>query len=69
MAKCLTGRPKTVEKAQAAFMLWLELEVVDVFLVCLILSSKNFFFKLLCDPNSNLIYGDRVGSRAKEENG
>ncbi|KAJ1403124.1 Coatomer beta subunit [Sesbania bispinosa] len=22
VAKCLTGRPKTVEKAQAAFMLW-----------------------------------------------
>ena len=33
VAKCLTGRPKTVEKAQAAFMLWVELEAVDVFLV------------------------------------
>ena len=33
VAKCLTGRPKTVEKAQAAFMLWLELEAVEVFLV------------------------------------
>lgn len=32
-AKCLTGRPKTVEKAQAVFMLWVELEAVDVFLV------------------------------------
>ncbi|KAJ6313981.1 hypothetical protein OIU78_017601, partial [Salix suchowensis] len=32
VAKCLTGRPKTVEKAQAAFMLWLELEAVEVFL-------------------------------------
>jgi len=33
VAKCLTGRPKTVEKAQAAFMLWVELEAVEVFLV------------------------------------
>lgn len=34
VAKCLTGRPKTVEKAQAVFMLWVELEAVDAFLVC-----------------------------------
>ena len=33
VAKCLTGRPKTVEKAQAAFMLWVELEAVEAFLV------------------------------------
>ena len=33
VAKCLTGRPKTVEKSQAVFMLWVELEAVDVFLV------------------------------------
>ncbi|XP_061996116.1 protein MOR1 [Rosa rugosa] len=32
VAKCLTGRPKTVEKAQASFMLWVELEAVDAFL-------------------------------------
>ncbi|KAG9134206.1 hypothetical protein Leryth_023208 [Lithospermum erythrorhizon] len=32
VAKCLTGRPKTVEKAQAVFMLWIELEAVDAFL-------------------------------------
>lgn len=32
VAKCLTGRPKTVEKAQAIFMLWVELEAVDAFL-------------------------------------
>ncbi|KAI7736261.1 hypothetical protein M8C21_022711, partial [Ambrosia artemisiifolia] len=32
VAKCLTGRPKTVEKAQIVFMLWVELEAVDVFL-------------------------------------
>ena len=37
VAKCLTGRPKTVEKSQAVFILWVELEVVDVFLV-------HFFF-------------------------
>lgn len=33
VAKCLTGRPKTVEKAQAVFLLWVELEAVDAFLV------------------------------------
>ncbi|URD81256.1 CLASP N terminal [Musa troglodytarum] len=32
VAKCLTGRPKTVEKAQAAFLLWVELEAAEVFL-------------------------------------
>uniref|UniRef100_A0A7N0ZV85 Protein MOR1 n=1 Tax=Kalanchoe fedtschenkoi TaxID=63787 RepID=A0A7N0ZV85_KALFE len=32
VAKCLTGRPKTVEKAQQAFILWVELEAVDAFL-------------------------------------
>ena len=34
VAKCLTGKPKTVEKSQMVFMLWVELEAVDVFLVC-----------------------------------
>lgn len=43
MAKCLTGRPKTVEKAQAAFMLWVELEAVDVFLVFSLSSNLSFF--------------------------
>ncbi|XP_062089473.1 protein MOR1-like [Humulus lupulus] len=32
VAKCLTGRPKTVEKAQVIFMLWIELEAVEPFL-------------------------------------
>ncbi|XP_062100936.1 uncharacterized protein LOC133806869 [Humulus lupulus] len=32
VAKCLTGRPKTVEKAQTIFMLWIELEAVEPFL-------------------------------------
>ena len=36
MAKCMMGRPKTVEKAQAVFMLWVELEAVDAFLVRLL---------------------------------
>ncbi|WCJ24432.1 ARM repeat superfamily protein [Euphorbia peplus] len=40
-AKCLTGRPKTVEKAQAAFMLWVELEAVDVFLDTMEKAIKN----------------------------
>lgn len=34
VAKCLTGRPKTVEKSQTVFMLWVELEAVEAFLVC-----------------------------------
>ncbi|GAV88428.1 HEAT domain-containing protein/CLASP_N domain-containing protein [Cephalotus follicularis] len=40
-SKCLTGRPKTVEKAQAAFMLWIELEAVDVFLDTMEKAIKN----------------------------
>jgi hypothetical protein len=33
VAKCLTGRPKTLEKTQAVFLLWVELEATDAFLV------------------------------------
>ncbi|CAH2059231.1 unnamed protein product [Thlaspi arvense] len=40
-AKCLTGRPKTVQKAQDAFLLWVELEAVDVFLDTLEKAIKN----------------------------
>ncbi|CAM6047665.1 unnamed protein product [Sphagnum compactum] len=32
VAKCLTGRPKTLEKTQAVFLLWVELEATDAFL-------------------------------------
>ena len=45
VAKCLTGRPKTVEKAQMVFMLWVELEAVDAFLVCLCRKVKNLNLK------------------------
>ncbi|KAE8658713.1 Protein MOR1 [Hibiscus syriacus] len=41
VVKCLTGRPKTVEKAQGAFMLWVELEAVDVFLDSMEKAIKN----------------------------
>ncbi|KAJ8758746.1 hypothetical protein K2173_000467 [Erythroxylum novogranatense] len=41
VAKCLTGRPKTVEKAQAAFMLWVELEAVEAFLDAMEKAIKN----------------------------
>ncbi|KAM7271007.1 hypothetical protein ACFE04_030221 [Oxalis oulophora] len=41
IAKCLTGRPKTVEKAQAVFMLWVELEAVEVFLDVMEKAIKN----------------------------
>ncbi|CAA0825263.1 Protein MOR1 [Striga hermonthica] len=41
VAKCLTGRPKTVEKAQMAFMLWVELEAVEPFLDAMEKAIKN----------------------------
>ncbi|XP_010518980.1 PREDICTED: protein MOR1 [Tarenaya hassleriana] len=41
VAKCLTGRPKTVEKAQAAFLLWVELETVEVFMDAMEKAIKN----------------------------
>ncbi|KAG4983932.1 hypothetical protein JHK87_028681 [Glycine soja] len=41
VAKCLTGRPKTVEKAQAVFLLWIELEAVDAFLDAMEKAIKN----------------------------
>ncbi|CAL0299705.1 unnamed protein product [Lupinus luteus] len=41
VAKCLTGRTKTVEKAQAVFMLWVELEAVDAFLDSMEKAIKN----------------------------
>ncbi|KAK2973970.1 hypothetical protein RJ640_030149 [Escallonia rubra] len=51
VAKCLTGRPKTVEKAQAVFLLWVELEAVDVFLVGL----ECYCRLVLLEPNPNLV--------------
>lgn len=41
VAKCLTGRPKTVEKAQTVFLLWVELEAADVFLEAMEKAIKN----------------------------
>ncbi|KAI5081631.1 hypothetical protein GOP47_0001374 [Adiantum capillus-veneris] len=41
VAKCLTGRPKTVEKAQSAFLLWVELEACEVFLEAMEKAIKN----------------------------
>ncbi|KAG0468134.1 hypothetical protein HPP92_017462 [Vanilla planifolia] len=41
VAKCLTGRPKTVEKSQAAFLLWVELEAADAFLESMEKAIKN----------------------------
>ncbi|XP_049385575.1 protein MOR1 isoform X1 [Solanum stenotomum] len=41
VAKCLTGRPKTVEKAQMVFMLWIELEAVEAFLDAMEKAIKN----------------------------
>ncbi|WOL15918.1 protein MOR1-like isoform X1 [Canna indica] len=41
VAKCLTGRPKTVEKAQAIFLLWVELEATEVFLEAMEKAIKN----------------------------
>ncbi|KAL7243803.1 hypothetical protein ACSBR1_016095 [Camellia fascicularis] len=41
VAKCLTGRPKTIEKSQMVFMLWVELEAVDAFLDAMEKAIKN----------------------------
>ncbi|KAF8413913.1 hypothetical protein HHK36_001909 [Tetracentron sinense] len=41
IAKCLTGRPKTVEKSQAVFMLWVELEATEVFIDAMEKAIKN----------------------------
>ncbi|PKA51818.1 Protein MOR1 [Apostasia shenzhenica] len=41
VAKCLTGRPKTVEKAQAVFLLWVELEASEAFLESMEKAIKN----------------------------
>ncbi|XP_031503341.1 protein MOR1 isoform X2 [Nymphaea colorata] len=41
VAKCLTGRPKTVEKSQVAFLLWVELEAAEVFLDAMEKAIKN----------------------------
>ncbi|XP_020695563.1 protein MOR1 isoform X2 [Dendrobium catenatum] len=41
VAKCLTGRPKTVEKAQLAFLLWVELEAAEAFLEAMEKAIKN----------------------------
>ncbi|GAB2232981.1 hypothetical protein Droror1_Dr00002194 [Drosera rotundifolia] len=41
VAKCLTGRPKTVEKAQMVFLLWVELEAVEAFLDAMEKAIKN----------------------------
>ncbi|XP_071930544.1 protein MOR1-like isoform X1 [Coffea arabica] len=41
VAKCMTGRPKTVEKSQTAFMLWMELEAVEQFLDAMEKAIKN----------------------------
>lgn len=43
VVKCLTGRPKTVEKAQMVFLLWIELEAVEAFLVCAKLNNTMHF--------------------------
>lgn len=41
VAKCLTGRPKTVEKAQMVFLLWVELEAAEAFLDAMEKAIKN----------------------------
>ncbi|XP_050387830.1 protein MOR1 isoform X1 [Argentina anserina] len=71
VAKCLTGRPKTVEKAQASFMLWVELEAADAFLDAMEKAIKNkvakavvpaidVMFQALSDFGSKIIPPKRV---------
>ncbi|KAF8391376.1 hypothetical protein HHK36_023680 [Tetracentron sinense] len=45
VGKCLTCRPKTVEKSQTVFMLWVELEAAEVFLDAMEKAIKNKFAK------------------------
>ncbi|KAL0674003.1 hypothetical protein Bca4012_001984 [Brassica carinata] len=70
-AKCLTGRPKTVQKAQEAFLLWVELEAVDAFLDTLEKAIKNkvakavvpavdVMFQALSDFGSKIIPPKRI---------
>ncbi|CAH8374190.1 unnamed protein product [Eruca vesicaria subsp. sativa] len=70
-AKCLTGRPKTVQKAQEAFLLWVELEAVDAFLDTLEKAIKNkvakavvpavdVMFQALSDFGSKVIPPKRI---------
>jgi cytoskeleton-associated protein 5 len=71
VAKCLTGRPKTVEKAQAVFLLWVELEAVDAFLDAMEKAIKNkvakavvpaidVMFQALCEFGSKIVPPKRI---------
>ncbi|GAB2298703.1 Protein MICROTUBULE ORGANIZATION 1, variant 2 [Dionaea muscipula] len=71
VAKCLTGRPKTVEKAQIVFLLWVELEAVDVFLDAMEKAIKNkvakavvpaidVMFQALSDFGSKIVPPKRI---------
>ncbi|BAH91354.1 Os01g0816500, partial [Oryza sativa Japonica Group] len=41
VAKCLTGRPRIVEKAQAALLLWVGLDAAEVFVESMEKAVKN----------------------------
>ncbi|KAG5622632.1 hypothetical protein H5410_007850 [Solanum commersonii] len=69
VAKCLTGRPKTVEKAQMVFLLWIELEAVEAFLAKLniianlledIFRGSNLALNTLFSAFFSFKTGDRV---------
>ena len=58
-AKCLTGRTRTLDKSLEAFLLWVELEAVEAFMVCEALFSA--FSNLDSHTVFVLIHKDKNG--------
>ena len=67
-AKCLTGRTKTLDKSLEAFLLWVELEAVEAFMVCeaLVPPKKNqtknkiLSINLACTRLSSVFRGKNI---------
>ncbi|GJZ84418.1 MOR1-like protein [Tanacetum coccineum] len=77
MTKCLTGKPKTVEKAQVVFMLWVELEAVDAFLDAMekavtsqvaraVLLAIDFMIQVLSEFGIDIVPLHRIGKMLLE---
>ncbi|KAL2612993.1 hypothetical protein R1flu_024685 [Riccia fluitans] len=55
VVKCLTGRPKTIEKAQMVLLLWVELEATEAFLDAMEKAVKNKVAKAVV-PAIDVLY-------------
>ncbi|KAL3680081.1 hypothetical protein R1sor_023037 [Riccia sorocarpa] len=55
VVKCLTGRPKTIEKAQTVLLLWVELEATEAFLDAMEKAVKNKVAKAVV-PAIDVLY-------------